>query len=89
MYWNKQLYETLSADGHHDICKALIDGKTPRLDDDRKQVLTDAAAKVRSANAPSEETLRNALVEVSTSGWGNESETTLPGNVISSSERRP
>ena len=89
MNFNNQLYKALLANGHHDICEALTDGTTPRLSDDRKQVLNDAAFKVRSANVASAEVLRNALVEVSTSGWGNESETTLPGAVNSSSERRP
>ena len=32
--------------------------------------------------------VKNALLEVSASGWGNESETTTPGAVNSSSERR-
>ena len=79
----EELLEDLKVIGRLDICEALTRGESKSLDVDSKRVLQKAADEVRSKRKLSSALIREALVVVSTSGWGGGEETTIPGQFSS------
>ena len=70
----------LNQDGHSQIALALQSGKTETLTAREKMILVEASISAKAAmNSVNTVRLRNALVEVTTSGWGGESDSTEPG----------
>ncbi|MGI2111795.1 hypothetical protein ACRN9C_20775 [Shewanella frigidimarina] len=80
-----ELLYLLLEDGQDDLYSAVVNQTSNNLPLGKKELLMRYGQKVRQNR---EIRVKNALLEVSASGWGNESETTTPGAVISSSERR-
>ena len=79
----EELLEDLKVIGRLDICEALNRGESNSLDVDSKRVLQKAADEVRSKRKLSSALIREALVVVSTSGWGGGEEITIPGQFSS------
>ncbi|SEA22693.1 hypothetical protein [Marinobacterium iners] len=76
----EQLIRTLAEAGHNEIVSALRKGRIEKLSDRQKMLLADASTCIRMARTrPDERRVKNALVEVTSSGWSREAETTEPG----------
>ncbi len=88
MTLKEQLLFLLIEEEQEDLYRAVIDNTSNLLSSDKKELLSQYGLKVRQSYNNSRPNVRNSMVEVTTSGWGNETDTTLPGIVISSSERR-
>ncbi len=74
------LVQKLVAIGHGEIAVALRKGRVGMLNDRQKMVLTDASNCIRMEKVGlDEQRVKNALVEVTSSGWGREPESTEPG----------
>lgn len=73
----------LEADDLHELAEAVKGRYVPNLDDDRRATVADYARRVRPSSRSELEPglVRNALAVVTTSGWGNEPEVTLPGSI--------
>lgn len=66
--------------GYDEIVDALSKGQVLRLSDQQQLILIDVSVCLKFAEQSfNSERVKNALVQVSTSGWGRESETTEPG----------
>lgn len=87
MTLKENLLYLLIEEGHEDLYQAIINDSANSLSNDKKTLLSKYADQVKREYEFSRPDVRNSLVEVTSSGWGNEDETTLPGKVISSSER--
>ncbi|WP_282109335.1 hypothetical protein [Shewanella algicola] len=81
----EELLSLLLEDRQITLYSAVLNKTTNELSSANKDALMKYGQKVRKNR---EMRIKNALLEVSSSGWGNESETTIPGAVNSSSERR-
>ncbi len=75
------LISALNNDGYPEISAAVSNGTSDNLSQEQKNLLMEYASKVRTEFERSRPDIRNSLVEVSTSGWGNEPETTTPGAI--------
>lgn len=83
----KELLKLLKANGREDLHRAVQSGTSDELSQSNKELLTEYARRLRNPSEDLKAKIRNALVEVSTSGWSREGDTALPGKVVSSSER--
>ena len=77
----------LSESDHGHNIDAIIAGKSQLLPKGDRELLASYAAKVRVLHSLKLVNLENAMVEVSTSGWGKEGDSTQPGAVITSADR--
>ena len=74
-----QLIKFLEQDGHLEIATAVSKWESDQLTVEQKEVLLRYQSRVKSDLEPKGHLIENSLVHVSTSGWGNESESTTPG----------
>lgn len=73
----------LADEGFPELADAVKARRVPELDDDEKEIVRTYSQRVR-VDAPTKldpTTVQNALLQVTTSGWGKEPETTLPGSI--------
>lgn len=77
----KALIEKLNTNGYQDIAMAVINGKTNSLSAEKQRILIEYGNKVRRTFDMNSKKLERSLIEVTTSGWGNEPESTTPGAI--------
>ncbi len=75
------LIEKLNASGYQDIVQAVNKGDSNSLTAERKKVLIEYANQVRRTFDLNSKMLEQSLIEVTTSGWGNEPESTTLGAI--------
>lgn len=79
----RKLAAILESEGFPVLAQAVLARRVPELDEDERLTVAEYAQRVRSDSPiPLDVTaVRAALVEVTTAGWGNEADTTLPGAI--------
>lgn len=75
------LIEKLDANGYQDIARAVIKGDSNSLTAEKKKILMEYGNQVRRTFELNSKMLEQSLIEVTTSGWGNEPESTTPGAI--------
>jgi hypothetical protein len=80
----EELLYLLIEEGQDDLYAAVMNKETDLLSLQQKDILFQYGQKAKKMR---DVKINNALLEVTTSGWGNEKETTLPGANTSSSGR--
>lgn len=75
------LIEKLNASGYQDIVQAINKGDSNSLTAEKKRILVEHGDQVRRTFDLNSKMLEQSLIEVTTSGWGNEPESTTPGAI--------
>lgn len=75
------LIEKLNANGYQDIVQTINKGGANSLTAEKKRILIEYGDQVRRIFDLNSKMLEQSLIEVTTSGWGNEPESTTPGAI--------
>lgn len=78
-----ELAALLTAEEFPELAEAVLTRRVPELDDEERTIIDAFAQRVRlvAPTVLNPTTVQNSLVQVTTSGWGKESDTTLPGAI--------